>query len=796
MANKNFNKILIVIVILLVFNLIRTYAYNINSDNNPGVIVGPGGSGEAGDATNWQGNTRAIRIRVFRDGKETSYSKYYLLKNLENNCNIKQISGKICTTSGYNYSSVNNTDGSTCTDGSVSLGCLVSEGLESTWERLSSNGNVLKTYLENDNYSNLREILAQLGYNDSTFKENDIAIVEPVTYVLCANEVYFGTSTALMKQNVSYRGTSGNKCAAADNDYSKPKDGIADGNTFINVYRSMSIALKDTENNWSTNSEGKTTSTQNTNYSGFGYFKYDLSNFYSPTYKVVYHGNGGTWNGTDQWTSDPIEYNSQYAIEPNFFTRNGYAFLGWTTNSNGTDDGIGWTGWSGTWTYKNGEYGINNNELHLYARWITINGNLEITKTNSSTGGALSGVGFTLYSDSACSVVTASEKKTDSNGKVTFSNIQEGTYYYKETTIPKNYAGNTACNYVYVTAGNTNSITVTNDPYYQVKIKKVNSSGEGVINKTVNFNIYTNSGCSGDAFQSLVCHTGGDGTCLVNLPPNNNYWLKETSIDATDFVVTDDCISFGPLSSSRVNTISFTNKTKCEEDFSNNRSIVNRIKLYKTYGYRNLLNFNITKMADACSDYTPSYGRQTSCLFSNQVNSNTEEKFTDENLSDYNDSITGNSGSISYCLTDFELNRNLDIDIDGPVKAGQMLINIGGTRSLATGTIKKTCYIHNNDINKYNIVSTTPTTNFSSFNTLKNLNNGKNYSISNSDLNIYSNYFYSKYTVLHDQKNINYYIPTRELKDYTTKDFLNGCYTKGNQIFISTIKLVSEGINQ
>lgn len=95
------------------------------------------------------------------------------------------------------------------------------------------------------------------------------------------------------------------------------------------------------------------------------------------SYTISYNGNGGT--GT--MTSDTVSTGSTATIKANAFTKTGYKFVGWTTNSDGTDDGYGWTsGWSGTWNYDNGQYGIANDKLVLYARWdnhytITYNDN-------------------------------------------------------------------------------------------------------------------------------------------------------------------------------------------------------------------------------------------------------------------------------------------------------------------------------------------------------------------------------------------------------------------------------------
>lgn len=236
-------------------------------------------------------------------------------------------------------------------------------------------------------------------------------------------------------------------------------------------------------------------------------------------YKVIYHGNGGYASGGKTIIEDSVNSGSNYSIRSgNTFERDEHTFSGWTTNSNGKDnDGYGWTGWSGTWTWKNGQKGIKNNELHLYAMWQ------------------------------------------------------------------------------------------------------------------------------------------------------------------------DSCIY----------------------EFNNNSSIANRLKMYKDakangISRKNLLNFNITDAATACRDYNPDYDPQDGCLYTDQVNQSTENKFNNENLSDYNDQISS-TDTISYCLTDFELNKgsNVSYDADVPVKAGMMILNAEEGGVLAEGILTKTCYIYKDDINKY-----------------------------------------------------------------------------------------------
>ena len=97
------------------------------------------------------------------------------------------------------------------------------------------------------------------------------------------------------------------------------------------------------------------------------------------SYTISYNSNGGT--GT--MASDTVSTGSKATIKSNTFTKTGYKFVGWTTKSDGTDDGYNWTGWSDTWNYDNGQYGIANDKLVLYARWDN-----HFTVTYNDNGGS------------------------------------------------------------------------------------------------------------------------------------------------------------------------------------------------------------------------------------------------------------------------------------------------------------------------------------------------------------------------------------------------------------------------
>lgn len=245
-------------------------------------------------------------------------------------------------------------------------------------------------------------------------------------------------------------------------------------------------------------------------------------------YKVIYHGNGGYTSSGQSLIEDSLSFNDDYTIRgSDLFNRADHTFLGWTTNSDGeTDDGYGWTDWSGNWVYTNGQYGINNKELHLYARW--------------------------------------------------------------------------------------------------------------------------------------------QDSCV--------YEFKNT--------------------------------------YNNNPSEIERIDLYRTYhkgawnqeSRRNLLNFTIKDAETACSNYTPNYEITNACLSTDQVSSNVENKFTNQNISDYNDRIISSSiTDQSYCLTDFELTKgaNVNYNKDIIVKAGKLIFNIGKDESVLNGVLTKTCFIHKDVYNNY-----------------------------------------------------------------------------------------------
>ena len=264
----------------------------------------------------------------------------------------------------------------------------------------------------------------------------------------------------------------------------------------------------------------------------------------------------------------------------------------------------------------------------------------------------------------------------------------------------------------------------------ELTIEKVKQDGSKLYNKHVLFKIYNNSNCSGTG-TDWSFYSGGTGTDSITLNAGYHYSVEEiTPPDGYGLPVseTDRCTYVGYLNYGGSISATITNKTQCEFDFENDSSIKNRLVLYKKYGFNNLLNFNENDSTKACTSVTPNYNKKNACLKADMVDSAVD--FDNMNLSNYNDEITGNNNSKAYCLTDFELDSN--VEIKDNISAGQMVYSADKNESAITATLTKTCYVPETEINNYSFETTT--TNYytkdeivNNFNVLKSYRKNKNF---------------------------------------------------------------------
>lgn len=455
-------------------------------------------------------------------------------------------------------------------------------------------------------------------------------------------------------------------------------------------------------------------------------FEYD---YYPYTYTITYNLNGGTNS-----SSNPSTYNVLYGVTFSNPTRSGYDFLGWykdvlTSFSSKSDATISG---NGVITFNNTTKGneFDSSKIQVWGKNWEYYQQLKAT----STPGLVS-VLYTHEKDTGDYNVrlaaNGNKKDSDVNYKVHF---EKGRKYYMSWYLD-NYSPssikisnfkiegqvfgiNEGANATFTSAQDlynklsnrtTGNITISAKWEKQVgtlNLKKVKQDGiTPICSKYVTFDVYPSSDCSGVA-KSFTIYTGADGfgTPII-LDANRHYSVIETQAP-DDYGKSGECIYIGYLNNSQEISKSIINKTQCEIDFEKDSSISNRLKLYARYKFRNLLNFkDKTTAIEACSVYDPDYDPQNECLSTDQVNNATKNKFTNKNLSDYNDTITAYPDSISYCLTDFELTKgpNVNYDVNTRVNAGRMIFNIDKEDSVAEGTLTRTCYIHKNEYNKYSV---------------------------------------------------------------------------------------------
>lgn len=98
---------------------------------------------------------------------------------------------------------------------------------------------------------------------------------------------------------------------------------------------------------------------------------------------------------------------------------------------------------------------------------VEVPGTLEFMKEDKDSKAALKDVGFTLYTDEACTNVAKAEVKSAADGKVVFQNISEGTYYMKETASLEGYVTSNTVWKVSAKGNNINNEIIVSITLYQ-----------------------------------------------------------------------------------------------------------------------------------------------------------------------------------------------------------------------------------------------------------------------------------------------------------------------------------------
>lgn len=170
---------------------------------------------------------------------------------------------------------------------------------------------------------------------------------------------------------------------------------------------------------------------------------------------------------------------------------------------------------------------------------------LELVKKNADTNAGIYGVGFTVYEDAACTIIKKAESFTDSEGKVSFTGLKEGTYYLKETyydtqtyqtedvvytiivTLNEEKTTATAALFFNGTevSKDTTAYEIYNTPYVSFEFSKIDADSKNPI-EGVEFKLYRESM---EGTPLAVAISDEKGTVLFEKLTAGQYLLQETT---------------------------------------------------------------------------------------------------------------------------------------------------------------------------------------------------------------------------------------------------------------------------
>ena len=184
--------------------------------------------------------------------------------------------------------------------------------------------------------------------------------------------------------------------------------------------------------------------------------------------------------------------------------------------------------WQGVWKAKQPlAYGVYNPT-----------GKLQIRKTNNNTtftsgksGYSLAGAVFTIYKDAGCTnkVGTVS---TDTNGNSNTIELNNGTYYVKETKAPSGFNLNTSVKSVTITIGQTSTVSFADTPNGAVRISKTSNNtsltneNSGYSLNGAQYGIYKDSACK-SLITTITTGSNGVSDYVGVTGGQTTYYVKE-----------------------------------------------------------------------------------------------------------------------------------------------------------------------------------------------------------------------------------------------------------------------------
>jgi len=300
---------------------------------------------------------------------------------------------------------------------------------------------------------------------------------------------------------------------------------------------------------------------------------------------------------------------------------------------------------------------------------------LKIVKKEKDTNNSISGAGFTLYSDSNCKKIIKNEQITNSNGETVFYNLATGKYYYKETTIPSGYTGNSNCAAINVTDGKQTTKTVTNNKRSTqgtLNIYIKNDLTKSLITNPesqASYDIINGSNCKGRKVKPVTTSSGV--ASVPNLSPGT-YSIKETKAPNGYLSKNEKCVKTNvqiTANSTRNEDIFY--QLGCDEKLKqSDKSIKSLLNLYQEFGFNGLLDYSNPICSNIDCTNKETSVKEAGCL-SATVNN---YKFTEYNMACFDKKIQDLTGAyVGFCANTLSLTNNLG-ENNFYNKAGQFLI--------------------------------------------------------------------------------------------------------------------------
>ena len=191
-------------------------------------------------------------------------------------------------------------------------------------------------------------------------------------------------------------------------------------------------------------------------------------------------------------------------------------------------------------------------------------GNIRVTKTTED-GQNLSSWQFGIYSNKACTNLVSGPHATNSNGRITVTDMAVGSYYVKELGHTNSaieamyYCSSTNPRKVTVTTGSTSTVSFANKLNTGgVKLVKETNTGKNLDGWKIG--LYTDSSRT-NAVSGSPFTTGADGTVTVTGLTPGTYYAKEPTIN-DPYWVCDSAVKTVTVTANGTATVIFTNTHK------------------------------------------------------------------------------------------------------------------------------------------------------------------------------------------------------------------------------------------